>query len=261
MATATSTHSEQTTVVAGKTIRILVGGSGPPAVVLHHSTGNPGWIPFHEALAEHFTVYAVDMPGYGQSERPDWAREPRDIAMLVNRALARLGLDGVTLIGTGFGGFVAAEMVAANDERIAQLVLIGAAGIQPREGEIMDQMLIDYEDYVRDSFRDPATYDATLGASAESLKELWDFSREMTARLSWKPYMFNRRLPHTLSEVHTPTLIIWGGADNVIPLDCAHQYRDALPNATLEVVAGAGHLVEFEEPAMVAKLIATGVTA
>ncbi|MBI5948311.1 MAG: alpha/beta hydrolase [Chloroflexi bacterium] len=257
MAAATESFTDQAIEVAGLKVRVMQGGRGSPVVVLHHSTGGPGWIPLFERLSAQHTVVAPDMPGYGQSERPEWAREPRDLAILMNAAIDRLGLTGVTLVGLGFGGFVAAEMATMNPSRLKALVLVGAPGLQPEEGEIADQMMVDYEDYVKAGFRDEAAYTAVFGeTAAQDIKTLWDFSREMTARLTWKPYMFNRRLAPLLKEVRTPTLIVWGEKDAVVPPACGRQYKRALPNARLEVVAGAGHLVELEEADRVAKLIA-----
>lgn len=261
MPAATAAQTERNVTVAGRRIRALVGGTGSSAVVLHHSTGNPGWLPFHDALAERFTVLAVDLPGYGQSERPEWAREPRDLAVMLNRALPGLGVDRCVLVGLGFGGFVAAEMAALDSSRIDQLVLVGAPGLQPRTAEITDQMMMDYQDYVAAGFRDDTTYTEVYGHQEKDLRELWEFSREMTARVTWKPYMFSRRLAPLLADVDAPAQLIWGGADAIVPLDIAHQYREALPQAALEVIPEAGHLVELEEPSRVAALVRVPVTA
>jgi pimeloyl-ACP methyl ester carboxylesterase len=237
MTTATAEHTETTLEVAGLSVRVLSGGSGPAAVFLHHSTGNPGWLPIHESLSAKFSLSVPDMPGYGQSARPEWAREPRDIAVLVNRLVDRLDLQGVTLIGAGLGGFIAAEMAAMNQSRLSRLVLIGSAGLQPTEGEIADQMMVFGED------------------PEAAVKSLWDFSREMTARITWKPYMFSRRLAPVLGEIAVPALVIWGSNDRVVPVACAHQFVKGLANARLEIIQGAGHLVEYEEPDRVAQLI------
>lgn len=257
MTTAEQTWTESTIEVAGLGVRYLQGGDGPNVVVLHHSSGSLGWIPFYEALSRNFTVTVPDLPGYGQSERPAWAREPRDIAILVDRFLAKVAPEDVVLVGLGFGGFIAAELASMHQERLASLVLVGAAGLQPDEGEILDQMLIDYAEYMSAGFRDEERYREMFGEEvAKEVRELWDFSREMTARLSWKPYMFNRRLPQVLGEVGTPTLVVYGGEERVIPLACARQYADVLPNATLEIVEGAGHYLDYEEPEALATLIA-----
>ncbi|MGI8927553.1 MAG: alpha/beta fold hydrolase [Tepidiformaceae bacterium] len=256
MTTATESFTETTLQVAGLKLRLMQAGSGAPVVILHHSTGNPGWIPLYERLSGEFAVTVPDMPGYGQSERPEWARDARDLAILMNAAIEQLDLEGVTLVGLGFGGFVAAELATMSRCRLGRLVLVGAAGLQPEEGEILDQMLVDYDEYVKVSFRDDAAYAASFGETpADDIKQLWDFSREMTARVTWKPYMFNRRLGPLLGEVHTPTLIIWGENDRVVPISCARQYERLLPGARLEVLPGAGHAVELEDAARVAELI------
>ena len=124
-------------------------------VVLHHSTGNPGWIPFYERLAERASVYVPDMPGYGQSERPEWAREPRDLAILLLQALDPARARRAS---TSWASASAASSrprwrrCARSASR--RLVLVGAAGLQPREGEILDQMMVDFHEYVMAGFRD-----------------------------------------------------------------------------------------------------------
>jgi pimeloyl-ACP methyl ester carboxylesterase len=254
--TAIHTQTETTIDLAQRKLRLMQGGMGDPVVVLHHSTGGPGWIPLYDKLADSFTVTVPDLPGYGQSERPEWAREPRDLGILMLQALQKLGLNGVHLVGLGFGGFVAAEMATMDQARLKSLTLVGAPGIQPRQGEIVDQMLVDFDEYVKAGFRDDATFAGLFGEVVpDDVKQLWDFSREMTARVTWKPYMFNRRLPYLLGEVATPTLLIWGEKDVIVPIDVANQYQASLKNAKLEIVPKAGHLVDLEEPGTVASLI------
>ena len=163
----------------------------------------------------------------------------------------------MTLVGAGLGGFIATEMAAMNQSRLAGLVLIGAAGLQPSEGEIADQMMVDFGEYTKAGFRDDDAFHHVFGEDPEAaVKSLWDFSREMTARITWKPYMFSRRLAPVLGEITVPALVIWGSNDRVVPLACAHQFVKGLGNARLELIQGAGHLVEYEEPDRVAQLIA-----
>ncbi len=254
--TGSAEFREETVELATGRVHLLRAGAGDPLVVLHHSTGNFGWVPFYGELGAHFDVIVPDLPGYGGSERPTWAREPRDLAILVGRVLERLDLHDVALVGLGFGGFVAAELATANASRLSSLVLIGAAGLKPEEGEILDQMMVGHRDYVKAGFRDEATYAEIVGEPEPELRRLWDASREMTARVTWKPYMFSRRLAAMLPDVQVPSLVLCGERDAVVPPICAEQYARLLPNATLERVADAGHLVELEQPIETAQRIA-----
>ena len=266
MTTSTETHATEQIQVAGSRVQYLKGGSGDPLLVLHHSIGNPGWLPFYEQLAETFTVYVPDLPGYGQSERPEWAREPRDLAILMLQMLDKAGHGSIPLVGLGFGGWIAAEMATMSQSRISALVLVGAAGIQPDEGEILDQMLMDYHEYVQAGFHDEAKYREEFGEEQSEqptpeVRELWDFSREMTARLTWKPYMHNRRLPHLLREVRTPALLVWGDDDRVVPISSGRIYERSLLNARLELVESCGHLVDVERPGRLVELVAGHIDA
>ncbi len=255
--TTTQTYTEETTSVTGLSVRVLRGGQGPNLVWLHHSTGSIGWLPIHEKLSENFTVIVPDLPGFGQSECPVWARHPRDIALLMNRVLDKLSLGPITLVGVGLGGWIAAEMATMNQATLSNLILIGAPGIQPEEGEIMDQIMFDFEEYVKNGFSSDDAFAAVCGEEVDSdLTTLWDFSREMTARITWKPWMFSRQLVPLLSEVETSALVLWGEHDRVVPLNCGEQYQKLLANARLEVVSGVGHLVELEQPDETAAKIA-----
>ena len=174
----------------------------------------------------------------------------------MTRLLTRLELDDVKLVGLGFGGYVAAELATMNPSRLAHLVLVGAAGLQPKTGEIMDQMMLSHRKYIEESFRDAETYHDYVGEEPpDDIRQLWDLSREMTARVTWKPYMFNRRLEPLLGDLDVPTLIVWGEQDKVVPFECAKQFEAAIPNTRVEVVKGAGHVVELEEPDRLAALV------
>lgn len=253
-----ATYAEREVDLATGKIKLLEHGGGETVVVLHHSWGGPGWLPFHDALAQAGArVVVPDMPGWGGSARPAWAREPRDIAIIVARLIEALDLVGTTLVGLGFGGYVAAELATMDPSRLRALVLVGAAGLQPKDGEILDQMMLSHRAYIEQSFRSSDAYQAYMGEEPpDDVRELWDLSREMTARVTWKPYMFNRRLEPLLGVMHVPTLVVWGAADKVVPYACAEQYAAAIPNATISVVEDAGHVVELEQPERLAALVA-----
>jgi pimeloyl-ACP methyl ester carboxylesterase len=243
-------------VVAGLRLHTSERGTGrPPFVVLHHSTG-PLWTPFCDALAAQRAVIAPDLPGFGRSERPDDARSPRDLAILWLRALDELEPAPVHLVGLGLGGWVAAEIATMAPRRLASLTLVGAAGIRPRDGFIHDPMMSSWTDYARLGFHDEERFETVIGSEpSDELLTLWDHSREMTARITWKPWMWSLQLPSLLRGVATPSLVVWGRHDRIVPVDCAHQYTQLLADARLEIVDAAGHTVDLEQPELLARLI------
>jgi pimeloyl-ACP methyl ester carboxylesterase len=243
--------------VAGSSVRVRSAGRGAPLLLLHHDIGTPEQLPFYAALAERFTVLLPSHPGYDGSERPGWMRGVRDVAVTYQALLARRGLADVTLVGLGFGGWIAAEMATMAPRGFRRLVLVGAMGIKPAAGEILDQALVSYIEYVRAGFEDQRAFEALFTADpATGQLEQWDLNREMTFRIAWKPYMYNPTLPPLLAGVDTETLIVWGRQDRIVPVGVGEQLARALPKSRLHVVEGAGHFVEMEQPDTLATLIA-----
>jgi pimeloyl-ACP methyl ester carboxylesterase len=250
------TWTSETVSIAGVALRIKRAGARSPVLVLHHDIGAPDRQPFHDALAGRFAVLAPSHPGYDGSERPEWLRSPRDIAVVYQRLLAQLGLGDVSLVGLGFGGWIAAEMATMAPRAFRRLVLVGAMGIKPERGEIADQALLSYIDYVRRGFADQSAFDRLFGADPPTGQlEQWDLNREMTFRIAWKPYMYSPTLPHLLGGLATPSLIVWGRDDRIVPLECSERYAKSLARARLEVVEGAGHFVDMEKPRELAELV------
>ena len=253
----------ETVHVAGTALHLTRGGSGAPLLVLHHDIGSPEQLPFYDALAQHFTVLRPAHPGYDRSERPDWMRSVRDVAVVYQWLLGArdLAAGGLSLMGLGFGGWIAAEMATMAPRAFRRLVLVGAMGIKPERGEIADQALVSYIDYVRQGFVDQAAFDRIFGAEPPTATlEQWDLNREMTFRIAWKPYMYSATLPHLLGGVATPALVVWGRDDRIVPLECGERYAKSLGQARLEIVEGAGHFVEMEKPEALASLVTRFMT-
>ena len=256
MTTASMTHQELTIEVAGGEVSVRTGGSGAPLFVIHHDIGAHAWTSFYERLAESFTVYLPDLPGFGKSVRPEWARNVRDIVALAGLTLDELDLPRASVVGLGFGGYVAAELATTAQARINKLTLAAAMGVKPEQGEIFDQFLVSHEDYVRTGFATEGAFEEMFGEESDiDQLMIWDINREMTTRVGWKPYMHNMALPHLLPSVHTPTLVAWGSEDVIVPVNSGALYAEKLPNARLEVLDGAGHWLELERPDDLARLI------
>jgi pimeloyl-ACP methyl ester carboxylesterase len=236
-------------------LRFWRGGRGRPVLVLHHDIGTPDRLPFYDALADKFDVIVPNHPGYGVQERPQWMRHPRDIASLYQWLLAELGVERASLVGLGFGGWVAAEMAALAPRDFHRLVLVGAMGVKPPEGDIMDQAIVSYIDYARAGFHDQGAFARVFGEVSTDQLVAWDLCREMTFRIAWKPYMYSQTLPHLLGGVRAPALLVWGEDDKIVPRGAGERYVRALRDARLEIVPASGHCVDMEQPEALARLV------
>jgi pimeloyl-ACP methyl ester carboxylesterase len=255
------TWNETATNIAGSKLHLTRGGSGRPVLVLHHDIGTPDRLPFYDTLAQNFDVLVPHHPGWGKSERPQWLRSVRDIAAIHNWLLTDLGVSDASLVGLGFGGWIAAEMASQAPTAFRRMVLVGAMGIKPPEGDIADQAIVSYLDYPHAGFHDRAAFTRVYGDVSTDQLEQWDICREMVFRTAWKPYMYSQTLPYLLGGVRTPALVVWGDDDRHVPRSAGDAYVKALRNARLEVIPACGHYVDMEKPDELARLVTTFVNA
>ncbi len=250
--------TESTIEIAGTKTYLARAGKGSPVLVLHRDIGTPAKSSFHDRLAQAADVIIPHHAGWGRSPRADWMRSVRDMAVMHRGLLAELGIEKATLVGLGFGGWIAAEMATMAPSDVAKLVLVAPMGLKPPEGDILDQAIVSYIDYARAGFHDQSKFEETYGAepSTDQL-EAWDIAREMCFRIAWKPYMYSQTLPHLLGSVKAPALIVWGDKDKIVPVSTAKRYVAALPTAKLEVIENCGHCVDLEQPERLAGLVST----
>jgi pimeloyl-ACP methyl ester carboxylesterase len=241
--------------IAGCKLHVTRAGSGRSVLILHHDIGTPDQLAFYDTLAETFDVIIPHLPGWGKSERPQWLRHPRDIAAIASWLLSALDVTDAALVGLGFGGWIAAEMASIAPRGYRKLVLVGAAGIKPPEGDIADQSIVSYIDYPKSGFFDEAAFAKVYGDVSIDQLEAWDVAREMSFRTAWKPYMYSQTLPYLLGGVRADALVIWGDTDRIVPISAGHAFAKALPHATLTTIPECGHFAEMEKPDVVAKLI------
>jgi pimeloyl-ACP methyl ester carboxylesterase len=233
-------------------VQMFSGGTGPPLLFLHDGAGNPGWLPFHEKLAQRYTVYVPSMPGFNNTEWPDWVNSITDVAHFNQEMVQNLGFGQYILMGVSMGGWIAAEMAAMCQHDIKGLILVGPSGIRPRKGEIAEVFMVSDKIRLKQRFYDPSQVPDYENYTRELTSEerlLGYFNWEMASRLCWRPYQHNPSLPYYLQKVTTRTLIVWGRQDAIMPLECGELYHDLLSNAVLRVIDRCGHSPALEKPA------------
>jgi pimeloyl-ACP methyl ester carboxylesterase len=248
----TAKHESFFVTVGGAKIEVLKGGQGRPLVAFHSIEGNMGWLPYHEEMARHFTVYAPTHPGFAGSQRPSCLESFFDLSRFYLWILQELDLRKVTLAGHFIGGWLAAAMAAMSPDLIEKLVLVDSAGIKPERGEIAD-IFLHGPDGIRElAFYDPGRasgYDQYFKSSkSPEERERLTINREAVTRYCWKPYAHDPVLPLLLGRLTAPALIVWGREDRIVPLECAELFHAAIPNSRMTVLDQCGHFPQFEKP-------------
>jgi pimeloyl-ACP methyl ester carboxylesterase len=248
-----SNWQEETISVAGLDTQVFSGGSGEPLLVLHGAGGNPGWMPYCEALAAHFRVIAPSHPGFGASDRPDWMERVHDLAYFYRWFMEDQGLGPLPVVGFSMGGWLAAELAASSPERISCLTLVNAVGLKVEGADIADIFLLTPQELVELAFHDlgqVAERDTLFPANPTPEQiGLRDNSQIMAQLVGWKPYMHNPKLVHRLRRVKSPTMVVWGKQDGLVPLAHGEAYHQAIVGSELKVIDNCGHSPQFERPA------------
>lgn len=249
-----SYHDEFLTV-NGTNLHLLSAGDGEPLLFLHGAGSAATWSPVHDGLARHFRVLAPDHPGFGLSDSPDWLDGIDDLVYFYLDFLDQLGIDRAHVLGHSVGGWLAAELAVAHSHRLRKLVLVNAIGLHVDGIDQPDLFALSpaesgvYLAYDKDAAR------AYVAATTPERAAVRDKGRSALARLGSNPYLHNPKLRSRLRRVRVPTLVAWGEADPLVPLEHARAYADGIPGATLAVIPRCGHSPPGERPDELLRLV------
>lgn len=257
----TSTVSVPHTIAAGgiKT-SYLEAGSGEPVIMLHGS--GPGvsalanWQHNIHALAQRFHVLAPDIVGFGATERPDdIIYSLRTWTDHVWAFLDAHDIGKTAIVGNSLGGRIALQMATDRPDRITKMVLMGAPGV----GMTLTDGLIALRGYEpsREAMRDllRAYFAVNPAMITDDLVEtryaasIADGAYEAYRTMFYDPRHAGSELGITEDEVRaiaTPTLLVHGREDKVVPVQVSMTMLGLLPNADLHVFSACGHWTQIE---------------
>jgi pimeloyl-ACP methyl ester carboxylesterase len=248
-----TTPTEETVRAADAAIAVIRGGVGKSLLILHDELGYPGWLSWNERLAEHRALVIPLQPGFGRTGHIDWIRSYRDLAGFYSQVIRELDAAPIDVIGFSAGGFIAAEMAAADPRIFSRMVLVAPMGIKPIDGEILDIFALTVRNHLLATVADATNtpeFTKIFGAHmAPEQFEAFEDARSETARIGWEPFMHNPSLPYLLHGMKIPTLLVWGTRDRIVPRGCIDAYRAAIEGAQVALVEGVGHRPEMENPA------------
>jgi pimeloyl-ACP methyl ester carboxylesterase len=233
-----TTFRESHVEADGFRIRYCEAGEGAPLVHLH-GAGGLRLHRAHELLARHYRVVAFEMPGFGQSPENTRTQSMPELAATMARAADALGLDRFDLMGTSFGGKTALWLAAQNPERVRALVLEAPAAIRPSGARGVSGTP---DEMARRLYAHPERMPPLPPADpAVQAKQ-----QALTGRLRGPDR--DAELEAALSRLDTPTLVLFGTLDRVIPPEMGRHYKAVMPNCHLVLVYDAGHAIGAERP-------------
>lgn len=273
----------QTVTVGGREIAYVERGAEPqgepqsepssrPVLLFVHGLGSnlSLWRDHVDAFPEH-RVLALDLPGFGLSEKTDVPATMPFFAKTVTGFLDALNVDRVTYVGVSMGGQVGLHVALDHSERLERLVLVSPAGIETFTDEeaagirsmmsaegIASSTDAQVEQSVALNFATFGDADRWLIEQRHAVAARPDFQAYAQANARAVSGMLDGAVYDRLGAVDVPTLVLFGAGDKLIPNRFLHpnqtpatiadSARAAMPEAQVRLVDDAGHLVMVERP-------------
>jgi pimeloyl-ACP methyl ester carboxylesterase len=233
-------------------VHYLEAGQGPVLVLVHGlGASAESWRDSIRYLARGYRVVALDLPGYGKSDKPRSNYSIEYHAAALNDFIDALGRDKVALVGNSMGGWIAAMVALKNPEKISHLILVDSAGLRrdaaaspinlnPATKEEMRALLL-------------ALFSNKSLVTEKLVNDQWEYRKDIRSTVQATLESFKAKLPlldERLKDIKIPTLIIWGRDDALIPLEYAEKFAKGIPGSKLVVIDSAGHIPQVEKPAV-----------
>ena len=251
----------QTVEIGGKNIQYLkVGeGEGPPLVLLHGFGGDINiWVFNQEALSADRTVYALDLPGHGQSSKDVGEGDLASLVDVVAGFMDEMGIEKAHIFGHSMGGAVAGSFAIKHPDRVQSLALIASAGLGEEingdyiEGFIAANRRKEMREALKLLFADPELVNRQLVNDLMKFKRL-DGVDEALRKIADKLFPGGKQADvPDISGVEVPMLVVWGAEDKIVPVAHAQNVPEG---ARVEVLDDTGHMPQMEAAGQTNRLI------
>jgi 3-oxoadipate enol-lactonase len=251
----------------GVKVAYEIRGDGEPLALVHGlAYDRNGWGRFPDLLAQRFRVVLIDNRGVGESDEPEGPYAVAQMAADVVAVLDDAGIERTNLFGVSLGGYIAQELALAYPERLAKLVLASTAPGGPKAHPMPAAGLEAFGKYptmerdaglrlmVENSLgergvRDlPGLVDEIFAYRLAHAPSLAAWQAQAYAGATFDSY-------DRIGAIQAPTLVVQGGADNVVDPCNAELLGELIPNARVEIVPERGHLLVWEDSERVAELV------
>ena len=258
-------------VLHGHRVSYRTAGEGPVIVLIHGITGNSEqWGQVIPALAENYTVVAPDLLGHGQSAKPRGDYSLGAFAVGVRDLLIALGHRRATVVGHSLGGGIAMQFVYEYPVFAERLVLVSSGGLGREVHPLLRAATLPGAELVLPVIASQRLHGAGFGVAqvlkAFGLRAGSDLEEMARGYASLADVGARQAFLHSLRAVidpggqrvsatdrlylaaEVPTLLVWGEADRIIPVEHGIEAQEAIPGSRLEVFEGAGHFPHRTDP-------------
>ncbi|HVS85998.1 MAG TPA: alpha/beta fold hydrolase [Gaiellaceae bacterium] len=251
----------------GVRIAYEVRGAGDPLVLIHGlGYDRAGWGPLPDLLAERFRVVVLDNRGIGESDAPEGPYTVSQLAADTLAVLDAAGIERAHVLGASLGGLVAEELALAYPQRLAKLVLVSTAPGGPRSAPMPQAGLEAFTKFPtmeREAglrlMVENALGEGTVRDRPELVEEIWRYRLDHAPALAaWQAQAYAGATFDAYDRVggiSAPTLVLHGTDDNVVDPRNGELLAQLIPGARLELVPDRGHLMVWEDPQTVARLV------
>lgn len=233
------------------------------AVVLCHGTpwSSYVWRTTAEALSSERTVYMWDMIGYGQSDKPDEDVSLGTQGRLLAALLEHWGLEAPDVVAHDFGGAVALRAHLLHEIPLRSLALVDVIALRPwgspffrlvaEHPDVFTQLPPNLHEALVREYIAGASYQGLARGVHDALVSPWLGPKGQPAfyrQIAQGDQRYTDEIEPLYPDVKVPTLIVWGSADDWIPVDRGHRLRSLIHGSRLELIDFAGHLVQEDRP-------------
>ena len=208
--------------------------------------------PLLAELPESIHAYALSQRGHGDSDRPTTGYRTRDFVEDLRLFMDELQIAEAVIIGASSGGFTARSFAAMHPERTAGLVLLGSPATLTGRPNPFAELKDPIDPGFVKSFAESVL---SRPASAEVLDSMITENLKVPARV-WVETsngLLEETLPGELAKIQAPTLIVWGELDPIITNEDQLALAEAIKGSKLIAHPGSGHMLYWEEPALIAR--------
>lgn len=247
------------TTVFGCSIRYYDIGSGPALVLIHGIGGDADdWAFCLQALSASHRVVALDLLGFGRSDKPHIDYSIAGFVEVIELFLQTLEIERATLIGGSLGAWIGAAFALRFPDVVNKLILVDAAGVSVEATELPIDLHVSTRAHVREVF-EQLFYDKAL-ATDDLIDLAYEQHLERGDGYTIHSVLQNlrsgrERLDDTIANLKMPVLIVWGEQDAMIPVETARRLHQLIRNSRLEVIPRCGHLPALEKPAEFVKCV------